>query len=118
MNWKIKIGYREMNNRKLKAKNNKSREEKKPTIMEEVELMYTCECPVFPEVKIDRRKRKVEIPMSHKCPTCGRGCLQKLRISDSYRRVTGICDEPGCNCPHVIKTMDLKDFNESRNYIL
>ena len=107
-----------MKNRKLKAKNNRSREEKRPTIMEEVELMYTCECPVFPEVKIDRRKRKVEIPMSHKCPTCGRGCLQKLRISDSYRKTNGICDEPGCNCPHVIFSLPLKSFNDSLNYIL
>lgn len=102
----------------MKAKNNRSREMKKESLMRDVELMYNCECPVFPQVTIDKRKRKVEIPMSHKCPTCGRGCLQKLRIADSYRPVTGICDEPGCNCPHVIKRMDLKEFNDAMNYIL
>ena len=107
-----------MNNRKLKAKNDKSRDMKKATTMKEVELMYNCECPVFPEVTIDRRKRKVEIPMSHKCPTCGRGCLQKLRIADSFRICDGICDEPGCNCPHVIYTMPLQNFRDARNYIL
>ena len=107
-----------MTDRKTRAKNNRSHELKRPKTMEEVELMYNCECSVFPKVTIDRRKRKVEIPMSHKCPTCGRGCLQKLRIADTFRKVSGICDEPGCNCPHVIKRMDLKDFNDSLSCIL
>jgi hypothetical protein len=102
----------------MKAKNARSREMKSPKKMSEVELMYNCECPVFPQVTVDKRKRKVEIPMSHKCPTCKRGCLQKLRIADNFRTVTGICDEPGCNCPHVIKRMDLKDFNDAMNCIL
>ena len=107
-----------MTDRKMRAKNNRSRELKKAVTMPEVELMYNCGCPVFPLVTIDRRKRKVEMAMSHKCPICKRGCLQKLRIADSFRDNNGICDEPGCNCPHVIFTMPLKNFKEAMNYIL
>ncbi len=105
-----------MENRAKKSKNTKSRNEKKlkePGTFfksDTVQLIYNCECEIFPNLKVNENKNTICIYMSHKCPSCKVGCLQQLAIGNTGSESDGICNKPGCKCPEVIHEMSLQEF--------
>lgn len=109
-----------MENRAKKSKNAQSKNRKREQIQgketgtnfktDAVQLIYNCDCEIFPNLTVNEKKNTICIYMSHKCPSCKMGCLQQLVIGNTSRETNGVCAEPGCNCQHVIREMPLQDF--------
>lgn len=108
-----------MENRAKKSKNAQSKNRRRETQGKEtgtsfktdaVQLIYNCDCEVFPNLTVNEKKNTICIYMSHKCPSCKVGCLQQLVIGNTGSETDGICDKPGCNCQDVIRELPLQDF--------
>ena len=108
-----------MENRAKKSKNALSKNRKRETTGKETgtvfksdvtQLLYDCNCEVFPKLTVNEKTNTICIYMDHKCPSCKLGCLQHLVIGNTCTETDGICNKPGCNCPSVIRELPLQEF--------